>query len=520
MAQQFLFGPFVLDTARGMLTRDGATVPVGNRAVRVLEALVRAGGQVVTKEELMAAAWPGAVVEESNLSVQVAALRKALGSMPEARQWIATVARLGYRFVGPVSAEESPAPASAGALADFGDRPALAVLPFLNLSGDAGQDYFVDGTTEDLINTLSRFRWFRVLGRNPSFSLKARQVDFGQAARQLGVRYVVEGSVRKSGDRVRIAAQLSDAASGRQIWSDRYDLPLADLFTVQDEIAERVAGAIEPELLKSESVLAMRRPRSGNLTAWDLVRQGMHSFHRVERETHMRAHELFRQATERDPELPDAWLWLARVDAGLVAYGWSSNRDAHLREGLAAAYRAIALDEKSPYAHYSLAIVSAYAGEFAQAARAAQRCLQINPGFALGHLVLGMARLFSGQAAEAIGPLERGLSLNPYDPQNFVWHNLLAFAHFFAGQPAKALESADRARSIRPGWRPGLELIACCHGSLGDPKAAREALQELERAPVVSDALLEPLRRENPRWMQKISASLDLARLSAPADRA
>lgn len=508
MGQQFLFGPFVLDAGRGMLTRDGATVPVGSRAVRILEALLRAGGRVVTKEELITSAWPNTVVEEGNLSVQIAALRKVLAAVPEAQEWIATVARLGYRFVGPVSTETSAPPSAAGTLGDFGEKPSLAVLPFVNLSEDPAQDYFVDGTTEDLINTLSRFRWFRVLGRNSSFSLKARDDDLKRAVHDLSVRYILEGSVRRSGERVRITAQLSDAASGRQIWSERYDLALTDIFAVQDEIAERVAGAIEPELLKTESMLAMRRPRSANVTAWDLVRQGMYRFHKVGRETHLQARELFRHAAERDPELADAWLWLARVDAGIVAYGWSSKPDADLREGVDAAFRAIALDEKSPYAHYSLAIVSAYAGELAQAARAAERALQINPGFALGHFVLGMARLFSGQAAEAIGSLERGLSLNPYDAQNFVWYNLLAFACFFAGQPGKALESADRARNLRPNWRPGLELIACCHSALGNPRAAREAMEQSRRSPPAADNLLGPLMRENPGWMEQISASL------------
>ena len=508
MARQFVFGPFVLDVTRGMLMRDGAAVPVGSRAVRVLEALVRADGQVVTKEELMTAAWPGAVVEESNLSVQIAALRKALASVPEARDWIATVARHGYRFVGPLAAEENAPASSTAAAGMLGDRPSLAILPFLNLCAEPGQDYFVDGITEDLIDTLSRFRWFRVLGRNATFSLKTRQVDLERAARELSVRYVLGGSVRKSGERVRLAAQLTDAASGRQIWSERYELPLTDIFAVQDEIAERVAGAIEPELLQTESRLAMRRPRGTSLTAWDLVRQGIHCFHKVGRDTHLEARELFRRARERDPELPDAWLWLARVSAGIVAYGWSSDSHADLNEGLHAAFRAIALDEKSPYTHYSLAIVSAYAEEPGQAVRAAERALQINPSFALGHLVLGMARLFSGEARAAIAPLERGLALNPYDPQNFAWHSLLAFSHFFAGQPQQALESAYRARDIRPQWRPGLQLIAGCHLSLGHRDAAHEALEHMNRAPPASDNILRPLQRRKPEWMEELAAAL------------
>jgi hypothetical protein len=206
----------------------------------------------------------------------------------------------------------------------------------------------------------------------------------------LGARYALHGSVRYSTQRLRISVQLIDTTVGAHLWAERYDLPLSDVFAIQDEIAERVVGAIEPELLKSESRLAVAR-HTGNMTAWDLVRQGMWHFHKVTREGHRTARELFRRACAIDPDLPEAHSWLGRVSAGIIAYGWSDDAIADGREGTNAATRAVALDPRDPYSYYALAIVSCYAGSANTAALAAQSAINLNSSFALGHLVLGMA---------------------------------------------------------------------------------------------------------------------------------
>ena len=234
MARRFRFGPFELDPTRGVVTRDGSLLPLGGRAFSVLQALVSARGDVVTKAELMTAAWPGVVVEEANLSVQIAALRKLIGAEPGHEDWIATVSRVGYRFSGPVQVEER--------LGQVADKPSIVVLPFTNLSGEPSQDYFVDGITEDIINVLSRFRWFFVVSRNSSFALKVRGMDTREVAQELGVRYALEGSVRKAGERIRIAAALNDAGTGNRIWAERFDFALTDVFAVQDEITPVVRG--------------------------------------------------------------------------------------------------------------------------------------------------------------------------------------------------------------------------------------------------------------------------------------
>ena len=512
MAKRFAFGPFLLDTARGTLTRDSEAVAVGQRGLRILQALLEAGGEPVSKAELMRAAWPGLVVEDSNLSVQVTALRKLLGapSGDDASEWIVTVPRLGYRLPG-LSVVEEPqlAPIDHGDV-DHGGRPSIAVLPFTHLGDDPGQEYLADGVTEALIAALTRFRWFSVTGRNASQVYKLRSVELRTAATELGVRYLLEGSVRASAGRLRVSAQLVQASSGSCLWADRYDFANADIFEVQDAIAQQVAGAVEPELLRNAGDQAAHR-RSGHVTAWDLVAQGSWLFHHVTQPTHLKARALFRQACHIDEELTEARLWLGRVDAGLVAYGWSEDPPMDLREGRTAAFESVQLDEKNPYAHYALAIVSTYADDFDLALRSAEKAVELNPSFALGHLVHGMARLFSGDAGRAVPSLERGLALNRYDPQNFVWYTVLALAFLFGGEAGDALERAVAALKVRPAWRPAMRAAAAAEAALGRHVPAAAWLQRWEETPVASADALQPLWRCNATWAHRMDRLLRLA---------
>jgi adenylate cyclase len=393
------------------------------------------------------------------------------------------------------------------------DRPSIAVLPFTNMSGDREQEYFADGITEDLIIALAHFRWFFVIARNSSFAYNGKDVDAKQVARELGVRYLLEGSVRRSANRVRITAQLIDAVTGNHIWAERYDFDLTDIFAIQDEITDRVAGAIEPELLRTEG----RSPSvaATNMTAWDLVRRGMWKFHQVTRQTHLEARQLFLQAIRLDPQLPEAQLWLARVNAGLVAYNWSEDPSASLDEGHEAALKAVQLDERNPYSHYAVAIVSVFRDSFDESIRAAERSVEISPSFALGHLILGLARLFSGHAREAIAPLQRGLRLSPHDPQNFYWFGALALALFFNEQPQPALEAALRALEIRPSWRQSLETTVICYVALDRMAEARVLVDQIRRISERQGDLSNWLRKHNPHWAQRTRELLEKAGLRA-----
>jgi TolB-like protein len=507
-AQEVRIGPFRLDLARRQLSRDGVTVRLGSRALEILCALASAKGQLVTKDELMAHVWPGVVVEENAIQVHVSALRKALGETEDGTSYVITVPGRGYRLVAghtaPLAASES------GAQHTVTDKPSIAVLPFTNMSGEREQDYFADGISEDIITALSRSRWFFVIARNSSFAFKGKAISVKEVARELGVRYVLEGSVRKSGQRVRITAQLVDAEAGTHVWAERYDLELSDIFQVQDEITERVAGAIEPELLKSEGLRASRRG-TGNLSAWDLVRQGTWQFHKITKPTHLRARELFREATGVDPQLPEAHMWLGRVNESIVGYGWSDDPAADLREAVKSSLRGVQLDEKDPYGHYALSMSYLFSGALEQAIQAAEKAVQISPSMALAHLGVGMARLYAGDAAGSIEPLERGLRLNPFDPQNFHWFRSLALAYYFSGKPAEGLKAAVQAAQVRPAWRPALEAMIVCHVALGQLDDARRCADQMRRLDKPESDVLEQLKIRNPQWAEEIARVLRAA---------
>ena len=493
------FGPFRLDISQRLLWRDGDPVRIGSRATDILCTLVAANGKVVTKSELMSSVWAGQAVEDNALQVHVSALRKVLGGNQADASYLITVPGRGYRFVAPHDGLAGGSSASV----DQSERPSIAVLSFANMSGNLEQDYFADGITEDITTALSRSRWLLVTPRNSVLAYRAVAVEIRAVARALGVRYVLEGSVRKSSQRVRISTRLVDAVAGTHIWTERYDREIEDIFAVQDDITERVAGAIEPELLKREGLRAISRGMK-NVSAWDLVRQGTWQFRHFARPTHMRARELFRQAVQLDPQLPEAHTWLGRVNESIAAYGWSDDAAADLREALRSSLRGIELDDQDPYGHYALSMSYLYSGDLEQAIKSFETALELSPTFALAYLGLGFARLYVGDAAGAIDVLERGLRLNQFDPQNFLWFRSLALAHYFVGSAAKGVQAALRSLQVRPNWRPGLEALVMCHLALGNVEEVRRCADKLRDMPPPESDLIEPLRIRNPHWARMI----------------
>lgn len=377
---------------------------------------------------------------------------------------------------------EAPVPVAAlqsGSLA-LPDKPSIAVLPFANMSGDVEQDYFADGLTEDLITALAKFRWFFVIARNSSFTYKGRAATVQEVGRELGVRYVLEGSVRRSGGRVRVTAQLVEAETGHHLWADRYDRNVAELFEVQDEIVDRVAGAIEPEMLRTETLRA-RDKTPESLTAWDLIFRGMWHFYHVTRDHHQRAQEAFRKAIQAAPEVAEGHTWLGRCNAGLLFYGWSDDERADADEGWRAALSAARLAPADPYAHYAVGMMGLATNQPKGALGAAQRALDLSPSFALGYLLLGVARLHAGIAAQAVEPLQRGLRLSPHDPQAFIWLQFLAFAHFLSGNYDEAVARARDAAASRPESFSAHCILACGLIRLGQKEDAQRALSEMQR---------------------------------------
>ncbi|HEX2134581.1 MAG TPA: adenylate/guanylate cyclase domain-containing protein [Microvirga sp.] len=356
-------------------------------------------------------------------------------------------------------------------------KPSIAVLPFTNSSHDPEQEFFVDGITDDLITVLSHYRWFFVIARNSSFAYKGRSIDAKQVAQELGVRYILEGSVRRAGSRVRINGQLVDAESGNHLWAERYELDLSDIFAVQDEITQSVVAAIEPELLMAEGQRAIRRPPA-NLDAFECYQRGMWHFHQFTSGDNREAETWLRRAIELDPTFAQGWMGLARVLNASIWFGWSQDVERDRLEGYAAAHRGVDLDNRDPYCFYALTLHRLISREQVKALESAQRAIDLTPNFAVGHFSLGWARIFTGRFASAVDPLHRAMRLSPHDPINFSYLNALALAHYHQGEYERALAYANRSYGLRRLYNTGRTLLACL-GQLGLREEAEKVRAEV-----------------------------------------
>ena len=359
------------------------------------------------------------------------------------------------------------------------DKPSIAVLAFTNMSGDPEQDYFADGMTEDIITGLARARWLFVIARNSSFAYKGRSTDVKQVAHELGVRYVLEGSVRKVGERVRISAQLAEGTSGRQLWAKRYDRELSDIFAMQDEITETIIGAVEPELGKVERRRSAGK-RPDNLDAWDLYQRGMSHLYEYTKVDLLRARQYFAQAIARDPQLGPPHSGLAETYYYEAVYGFADAISDTREKALAPALRAVALDAEDAGAHCTLGRAYYMRREYDAAFRELKTALELNPSLALAHYGLGATFVFSGHAEEGIPHLTAAIRLSPHDPNMGSFLVRLADAAYFLKRYEEAAEWARRALQ-QPNfqWSRYTVLIAAL-AQLGRLDEATNCVQQLQ----------------------------------------
>ncbi|WP_374452646.1 adenylate/guanylate cyclase domain-containing protein [Phenylobacterium sp.] len=382
------------------------------------------------------------------------------------------------------------------------DKPSIVVLPFQSFGGEAEHDYFTDAITEDVVTALSRWRWFFVIDRNTSFTYKGRTVDARQVGRDLGVRYVLEGSVRRADERVRVNVRLIESASAQQIWADSLDRDIVDLFTLQDEVTEHVVAAIEPAMLDTEASRSVRKSLA-DLSALDCFQRGMWHFNRMSQDDYHQALELFRQAIARDPALALGYVGLARMLYGGAIYGWSREPMADLEDARTAALRAVALDPRDAYGYFAAAGAALYLGQHEEALEQAQRALALNPNFAFGHFRLGQVLIYSGRAAQAVEPIERSLRLSPYDPQIAPMLQLLALAHYQARNYAEAVRHAQSA--VRLNDSRAAAILAAGLARLGRFDDARAAypLEVRARARVQAPRLVTYANPEDERHLRE-----------------
>jgi adenylate cyclase len=499
------FGPFILDPDRRSLARNGgAMVELGQRGCALLLALLRAGGEAVSKTALLDQVWPDTAVEEGNLTVQIAQLRKLMGQDAEGRDWIVTVPRVGYRL-----------PNLQGPAAEAGEtpRPALAVLPFVNLSGDLTQDYFTDGVVEDLITALSKFKSFAVISRSSSFAYKGQAVDVRQVGRDLGVRYVLEGSFRRAGDRLRISAQLVECANGQHLWAEHFNGAVAEVFDFQDRITENVVALVEPNILRAE-ILRARRSRPESLDAYDLYLQALPDVFVSRPDANARAIALLERVIALDPSFAQATAFAAQAYLLRIVMQFEGAGPADVARAIELARAALDLThDDATVLGYGGFVLLQIAREYDAGLAVLRRALQENPNNIEVLNLAGIGELMGGDLTLGAQCLERALRL---DPNGFGTHwQMTGMAHIrmAEGRYEAALDWAMRSLAINPHYDPTHWMLIAANAYLGrQEEARRHVAGYLAIAPHASLSRIK--QGQHPRDPHRIDVLIDGMRLA------
>ena len=487
---RYLFEEYAFDTDRRELHRGADVISVTPQVFDLLDYLIRNRERVVSKDDLINAIWNGRIVSDAALTTRLNAARSALGDSGEEQRLIKTLPRKGFRFVGPVREAQGPAGATVtGNLEEepkralpLPDKPSIAILPFTNLSSDPEQEYFADGMVEDIITALSRFKALFVIARNSSFTYKGRAADVKQVGRELGVRYVLEGSVRKAANRVRITGQLVDTATGAHLWAERFDGGLGDIFDLQDQVTESVVGAIAPAVEKAEIERARRKPTE-SLDAYVLYLRGLAAFYQLgNRQANDEALRLFNSAIELDPDFASAYARAAHCYVGAKINGWSSDTANDIAEVTRLAQRAVELGKDDAIALTASGWALAYAvRDLEVGAALIDRALVLNSNLAEAWNFGGWMKNFLGEPETAIERFARAMRLSPLDPWAIGVRNGTAFSHFLLGRYDEAASWAAMSLQDNPDFQPGLRIAAASNAMAGRPEQAHKAVARLRQ---------------------------------------
>ena len=507
------FGDHRLDIARRELRRRGGLITLEPRAFDLLAFLVQNRDRVVSKDDLLQAVWGGRIVSESALTTRINAVRRAIGDDGASQQLIRTFTRKGIRFIGEVMELSNPTvlpPCDASSrVSTAAEKPSIAVLPFANLSGDPEQEYFADGMVEEITTAIARLPW-RVIARNSSFTYKGRAIDVRQVARELGARYVLEGSVRKARDRVRIAAQLIDATTGAHIWTDRFDGTLDDIFDLEDRVASSVAVAIDPRLRTAEIERSSRKPTE-ILEAYDFYLRALVQSRKRTKDSLVETVRLLNRALELDPAYAYAMEYISSCRVLQRSRHWIPSSGPEVDEGIAMARRAISAAWDNSViltgAGFALAFL---AGENETALSAIDRAIVLNPYTARAFSLRALVLVFLNRPDEAIPAAEEAMRLEPHGPWTFLSIQALAFAHLAAGRYETAMPFADRALRENGGL-PALrfKLSLCGHlGRLDEAEEYLRRLRELHPEPTVGSVMRDVSRGVAPKIAARMAEGL------------
>jgi adenylate cyclase len=477
-SDEITFGHFRLDLRRRELSRDGETIRLHVHAIGILCELATAKGEVVSKDELISRLWPGRIVEEGNLHVHMSALRKALGGHGEGHSYIVTVPGRGYRLATGRPSARLAKPSFPTSLS-LPDKPSIAVLPFENMSDDPKQEYFADGMVEEIITALSRFKWLFVIARNSSFTFKGKAVDLKEVGRTLGVRYVLEGSVRKAAGKVRITGQLIDAGTGAHIWADRFERDLTDVFALQDEVTVAIVSAIQPRVLQTEIAMAARQ-RPENLTAYDFFLRAMQQYYSFTPEGLAEAIRLAARASELDPQFSFVAALAGNCHMIRVVLDYAVDPQFERKEAVRLFRLALSLNDSDPETLALAAFTSAYmVSDVESEIEIANRAVALNPNSWLAWYARGWVHRNAGLPEEAIRSFERAYRMSPVDPLLHLLLSGMGYAFIELRRFDEAIVAGRKALRQSPFWVPACRCLASAFAHLGRDAEAREAATRL-----------------------------------------
>ncbi|UVO29712.1 winged helix-turn-helix domain-containing protein [Bradyrhizobium arachidis] len=477
---RYLFENYIFDTDRRELRRGAEMIPLAPQVFDLLAYLIRNRERVVSKDDLIRAIWNGRAVSDAALTTRLNVARGAVGDTGEEQRLIKTLPRKGFRFVGGVEEDrQGSVPPGGHTIVEApscAPRLSIVVLPFVNISADPEQDYFVDGVTESLTTDLSRIHGSCVIGRHTAFSYKGKAVDLKQVGRELNVRYALEGSVQRGGNRLRVNVQLVDAETGAHLWADRFDKPAADLFAIQDEIISRLANSLDAQLVAAE---AMRAQRSAHPNSLELYFQGRAKLNMgLTSEYILQARHFFERALTVDPDNIEARLGLAHVD-GIVGAGYmTDNRMKYLTVAEAAVMQVLTLAPNHALAHLHLGTAKIFTNRVSEGIEELQHALALDRNLAHAHGLIGQAKIFLGRGGETEAHVLEALRLSPRDIHAFMWMQYVGFAKLQLSADREAVSwlrrSIDANRNY-PFAHFGLAAALALLGALDDARAAAQA---------------------------------------------
>jgi TolB-like protein/Flp pilus assembly protein TadD len=473
---RYLFENYALDIDRRELRRGPNVIAIAPKVFDLLNYLISNRERVVGKDDLITAVWDGRVISDAALTTRLNAARKAIGDSGDEQCLIKTFPRKGFRFVGTVQETAGPACASSSSKLSFAvhNRPSLVVLPFTNLSSDPEQEYFVDGVTESLTTDLSRMVGIFVIGRNTAFTYKGKHVDLKQIGRDLGVRYVLEGSVQRGGNRMRINVQLIEAETSNHMWAERFDKPISDLFDMQDEIGARLANQLGTELVTAEARRAARAPHPDSM---DLYFQGMASVNRGFAEL-SQAREFFEQALCLDVGNVDARVGMAFVDAMRGTSMLSGDRTARLTAAETSLAKVLAHTPNHAMAHCLLGVVQIFTKRAAQGITECERALELDRNLASAYMWIGLGKCYLGRAEETEAHVMEAFRLSPRDNKAHSWMTTAGVAQSYLAADEAAVYWLRRAIETNPNVAAFVHFyLAAALAHLGRIEEARASVQ-------------------------------------------